>query len=123
MTLSTRLLVVAFSLLSLLPLRLLYCISDIGFVLMYYVVGYRRRIVRQNICSAFPEKDEAWVTKTERGFYRWFCDYFMEAVKLLTISDRQLRRRFTVEGADEVEKCFSEGQDAAALLGHYCHWE
>ena len=123
MTLSTRLLVAAFSLLSLLPLRLLYCISDIGFVLMYYVVGYRRRIVRQNICSAFPEKDDAWVTKTERGFYRWFCDYFMEAVKLLTISDRQLRRRFTVEGADEVEKCFSEGQDAAAILGHYCNWE
>ena len=123
MTLSTRLLVAAFSLLSLLPLCLLYCISDIGFVLMYYVVGYRRRIVRQNICSAFPEKDDAWVTKTERGFYRWFCDYFMEAVKLLTISDRQLRRRFTVEGADEVEKCFSEGQDAAAILGHYCNWE
>ena len=47
----------------------------------------------------------------------------MEAVKLLTISDRQLRRRFTVEGADEVEKCFSEGQDAAAILGHYCNWE
>ena len=123
MTLSTRLLLAAFSLLSLLPLRLLYCISDIGFVLMYYMVRYRRHIVRQNICSAFPEKDDAWVTKTERGFYRWFCDYFMEAVKLLTISDRELRRRFTVEGADEVEKCFSEGQDAAAILGHYCNWE
>lgn len=123
MTLKTRLVVAAFRLLSRLPLHLLYCISDVGFVLLYYVVGYRRDIVRRNISTAFPEKDDKWVKQTERGFYRWFCDYFMEAVKLLTISDRELRRRFKVEGADEVEQCFMEGQDVAAILGHYCNWE
>ncbi len=123
MTFQSRLVVAAFRLLSRLPLRLLYGISDVGFVLLYYVVGYRRGIVRRNISTAFPEKDIKWVKTTERGFYRWFCDYFMEAVKLLTISDRELRRRFKVEGADEVEQCFSEGQDVAAILGHYCNWE
>lgn len=122
-TLAERFVLAFFRALSRLPLRLLYCISDIGFVLVYYVARYRRTVVRRNISSSFPDKGEEWLRHTERGFYRWFCDYFMEAVKLLTISGPELRRRFTIEGADEVEKCFEQGQDVGAILGHYCNWE
>ena len=109
--------------LSLLPFRMLYMLSDIAYVIMYYIVGYRQRIVRHNLATSFPEKSPKEIKRIERKFYRWFCDYFVETIKLLSISDSELRRRLTITGADTVEQCFREGQDCAALLGHYCNWE
>lgn len=112
-----------FYLLSRLPLRCLYVLSDMGFVLIYHIARYRRHIVRHNLETSFPEKSEHEIKAIERRFYRWFCDYFMEAVKLLSISDKELRRRFTIRNSEEVEQCMAEGQDTAGVLGHYCNWE
>lgn len=119
----TRIVYTFFYLVSLLPFRLLYVLSDIEYLLVYYVVRYRRGIVRRNISSAFPEKSAAEIKDIEQQFYHWFCDYFFEAVKLLSISDAELRRRFIIHNSEEVERCFQEGQDVAAILGHYCNWE
>ncbi|MGI6232928.1 MAG: lysophospholipid acyltransferase family protein [Prevotella sp.] len=119
----TRIVYTFFYLVSLLPFRLLYVLSDIEYLLVYYVVRYRRGIVRRNISSAFPEKSATEIKEIEQQFYHWFCDYFFEAVKLLSISDAELRRRFTIHNSEEVEQCFQEGQDVAAILGHYCNWE
>jgi len=108
---------------SLLPFWLLYCIADFEYFMMYYVIKYRRGIVRKNLTTSFPEKSEEEIVDIEKKFYRWFSDYFFEAVKLLSISDKKLRRRFKVYNSEEVEQCFQEGQDVAAILGHYCNWE
>ena len=119
----TQLIVSFFRLLSRLPLRVLYCISDFEYVMIYYVFRYRRGIVRNNLTTSFPEKSLKEIKEIERKFYRWFCDYFFEAVKLLTISREELERRFTITNSDEIEACFREGQNAAAILGHHCNWE
>ena len=113
----------SFYAISLLPFRLLYCIADFEYFMMYYVIKYRRGIVRKNLTTSFPEKSEEEIVDIEKKFYRWFSDYFFEAVKLLSISDKELRRRFKVYNSEEVEQCFQEGQDVAAILGHYCNWE
>ena len=83
-----------FYMLSLLPLRLLYVLADFEYLLLYYVFRYRRSTVRRNLTSSFPEKSEKEIRSIERDFYRWFADYFFEALKLLSISDIELRRRF-----------------------------
>jgi len=112
-----------FYLLSLLPLRALYAISDFEYLLVYHIVRYRRKIVRNNLATSFPEKSEKEIIAIEKKFYRWFCDYFFEAVKLLSISDAELRRRFTITNSDEIETCFQKGQSVGTILGHYCNWE
>lgn len=84
-----------FYVISLLPFRLLYCLSDVVAFIAYYIVRYRRKIVRGNLVTSFPEKSEKEIKDIERRFYRWFCDYFVEAVKLLSISEDELNRRFT----------------------------
>nr|WP_314755367.1 lysophospholipid acyltransferase family protein [uncultured Prevotella sp.] len=112
-----------FYMLSLLPLRLLYVLADFEYLLLYYVFRYRRSTVRRNLTSSFPEKSEKEIRSIERDFYRWFADYFFEALKLLSISDSELRRRFRTIGSEQVEQCFCEGQNVAAILGHYCNWE
>ncbi len=110
-------------LLSLLPLRLLYVLSDCLFVLIYYVIGYRKKVVRENLASSFPEKSAEELRKVERGFYHFFCDYLVESLKMMTISSEQQKRRMQFEGVELIEQCVKEGQSVAMYLGHYCNWE
>lgn len=112
-----------FHLISLLPFKLLYGLSDLLYVVLYHIMGYRKKVVRKNLRNSFPEKSDAERRTIERKFYHWLCDYFVESIKLLSISKKELQRRFTITNSDEVEKCFEEGQSAAAILGHYCNWE
>ncbi|MCR4602288.1 MAG: lysophospholipid acyltransferase family protein [Prevotella sp.] len=110
-------------LLSLLPFWILYGLADCFFVLIFYLVRYRRKVVRKNLAASFPEKGEKELKKTERQFYRWLCDYGVETIKLLTISDKNLLKRIEFRGVEQLEHCFDQGQDCAAILGHYCNWE
>jgi len=108
---------------SLLPFWLLYLISDGLFLLIYYIIRYRRKVVWKNLTSSFPEKDETELQQISRQFYHWLCDYFVETVKLLSISNEKLLRRIEFKGVEQLEQCFDNGQDCAAILGHYCNWE
>lgn len=105
------------------PFWLLYVLSDVAYVLVYYVVHYRRQIVKRNLATSFPDKTPKELQRIERQFYHWLCDYFVEAVKLLSISKKELQRRFQVNGAELLEERFAQGRDCAAILGHYCNWE
>jgi KDO2-lipid IV(A) lauroyltransferase len=110
-------------LLSRLPFRILYFISDGLFLIVYYVIKYRRSIVWKNLSSSFPEKSKTELQTIERQFYHWLCDYFTETIKLLNISDENLLKHITFRGVEQLEDCFDKGQDCAAILGHYCNWE
>jgi KDO2-lipid IV(A) lauroyltransferase len=110
-------------LLSLLPLWVHYLCSDVMYLLVYKVLGYRVKVVRQNLSRSFPEKTEQERRKTERLFYKWLCDYAVETIKLTSISHKQIRRRLKVVNAELVNDIIKDGQSCAAYLGHYCNWE
>ena len=112
-----------FYLISLLPFCVLYALSDIAYLLIYKLIGYRRTVVRNNLTTSFPEKDIDEIKDIERKFYHWFCDYFFEAIKLLSISNRELNRRLLVLNPEVHEQWFLQGRNNAAFLGHYCNWE
>lgn len=113
----------AFYLVSLLPYRALYVLADVLHVIVYDVARYRLKVVRRNLATSFPEKDAKELKKIERGFYRWLCDYFVETVKLMTVSRRELMRHVEFRGVEDVEDCFDRGQTCAGILGHYGNWE
>lgn len=113
----------AFYLMSLLPYRALYALSDFLYVIVYRLVRYRLSIVRRNMAAAFPDDTADGLRRTEQGFYRWMCDYFVETVKLMTVPHDELFRRAEFRGAEAVEDCFDRGQACAAILGHYGNWE
>ena len=110
-------------LVSLLPLWVLYLLSDFIFLIIFYVMKYRRRLVFKNMSDSFPNKSEEEIRVLERRFYHWFCDYLVESIKLLTISKQQLKRRMVFKGTDIVDNIVKEGQSCAVYLGHYCNWE
>lgn len=112
-----------FRFVSRLPFCVLYTLSDIAYLFVYKLFGYRQKIVNANLTSSFPEKSKPEIKAIETAFYHWFCDYFFESIKLLTISDAELRKRFCITNSEEIVRCFEQGQNVAAILGHYCNWE
>ena len=109
--------------LSILPFKILYILSDGIFLFVYYIFRYRRKLVRRNLVSSFPKYSQEQIKTIEKRFYHWFCDYIFETFKLLSISDKELFQHIEFRGVEELEKCFDNGQDCAAILGHYCNWE
>ena len=107
---------------SLLPYGVLYVLSDIFYVFVR-LSGYRRRVVRRNIETSFPEKSTSEHRAIERRFYHWLCDYAVETIKLLTVSDHEFVRHLEFRGTEAVEQCLDNGQPCAWLLGPYCNWE
>lgn len=109
--------------LSRLPLRVLYCISDVLYLIVYHAVRYRRRLVRTNLSASFPEKSEAEIRDIERRFYAWFCDYIVETVKLFTISESEIRRRIRFTGTEMLDEYVRQGRSIAVYMSHYGNWE
>lgn len=112
-----------FYLVSLLPFWVLYRISDGLYYILYYAVRYRRPLVRKNLSDSFPEKTEAEIVRIEKGFYAWLCDYFVETIKLFTVSKSNIMRRMTFVGYEQIAESMSQGKACSLYLGHYCNWE
>ncbi|RYE25032.1 MAG: lipid A biosynthesis acyltransferase [Sphingobacteriales bacterium] len=108
--------------LALLPLRVLYFLSDIIYVLLYYVTGYRKSVVLDNLQQAFPDKQGEELKAIARKFYRNFCDQWLETLKLLTISRSGLNKRMTANW-EVFEQLNAAGKDTYALVGHNFNWE
>jgi len=108
---------------SLLPLWILYGISDFIYLIAYHIIKYRRPLVFKNMSDAFPDKTEEEIHAIERRFYHWLSDYLVETIKLVSISKKQLKRRMVFKGTDIVDQIVGEGQSCAVYLGHYCNWE
>ncbi len=108
---------------ALLPLRVLYLFSDILYLFVYKIVGYRLRVVRRNLAASFPDKSDDERMKIEREFYHHFCDYFVETIKLLHISDEEAYRRLRFENLDQVTAVTEKGNSCLMILGHYGNWE
>ncbi|MGN1236246.1 MAG: lysophospholipid acyltransferase family protein [Bacteroidaceae bacterium] len=110
-------------LMSLLPMRVHYFFSDLMYPLIYYIIRYRRKIVRKNLTNSFPEKDITEIKKTERKFYRFFCDYFVENIKALTMKKENMMKRMRFENLELVDNLFQDKQFIFLYLGHFCNWE
>ena len=112
-----------FYLLSLLPMWGLYLLSDFFYVLLYYIVGYRKKVVRTNLRNSFPEIAESELKRVEAKFYRNLCSVFVELIKVLTMSRAQARRRYQVKNPELLEEYWAAGRNAIVYAGHHGNWE
>ena len=108
---------------SLMPFWVLYGIADFIFVLVYYVVRYRRKIVSKNMRESFPELSDKELKKIARKFYRNFADYIVETIKLNHISDEEIKRRMVFKNMDIIDRLFDEKRSIAAYFSHCGNWE
>jgi KDO2-lipid IV(A) lauroyltransferase len=112
-------------LLSILPFRALYLLSDVFFVFIYHILGYRRKVVLTNLRNSFPAKTDAEIKIIERDFYRYFCDLFLETFKTLTISSASMLKHCSMSpAAQALFNAFAEeNQSIIIVMGHKGNWE
>ncbi len=105
------------------PLGLLYILSDISYVIIYHLWGYRRELVRKNLRRSFPEYTDKELLMIEHKFYHHFCDLMAEGLKMLNMSDKERERRVVIKGVELIEQAGAEGRPVFVYFGHIGNWE
>lgn len=109
--------------LSYFPLGLLYFFSAIVGFLTYYVVRYRRAVVRTNLNNAFPNKSETEIKRIEKDFYKRFVDFIFESIKAVSITDASLMKRTSIKNPEFIQDLFDKGKNVIVICGHINNWE
>ena len=110
-------------LLHLMPERILYCISDFLYLLIHYIVGYRKKVVYDNIAKAFPDYGKKEIRQTVRRFYHHLCDLFIESSVSHFYSESEALKKITYRNPELLNEMYSEGRQVIAVTGHYGNWE
>lgn len=110
-------------LLSSLPMALLYLLSDGLYLLFFYVIGYRKRVVLDNLTLAFPEKEERELLEIRKKFYRHFTDLVVESVKAFTMSKAFVSKRYAFNNPEVVNDLHKKGRSIAFVGAHQANWE
>ena len=110
-------------LVSILPFRLLYMLSDAIYVLVYYIIGYRKKVVRNNLAMAFPDKSDSERRAIERRFYSHMCDMFLEMIKTMSISESEIKKRFVFTNMDDYLALEQKGKSIVMMAAHYASYE
>jgi len=108
---------------SIIPFPVMYILSDIMFYPLYYLIKYRRKIVRKNLVESFPEKSTKEIIRIEKDFYRFFVDIIFETCKFATISEKEMRKRIVYENLEDINALFQQGKSISLYMSHYCTWE
>jgi len=108
---------------SILPFRLFYWFSNVVYVLVYYIIGYRKKVVRENLNLVFPKKSSSELLQIEKKFYSHMCDMFLEMIKTISISENEMKKRFTFTNVDDLLKIQDKNKSVLLMSAHYASWE
>lgn len=112
-----------FWLISILPFRVLYFLSDITYIILYRIIGYRKKTVRKNMELALRHLTAKERREVEKKFYRHFCDTLFEMAKTLTISENELKKRFVFDNIEVVNEFEAKGKSVMLICAHYGSYE
>lgn len=105
------------------PFWLLYICADIIYLISFYLVGYRKKTVIQNLKNSFPEKTDKEIKELRRKFYRHFADLVVETIKAFQMSEGTFMKRFQFKNPEVLNEIYDQGKSVALLSGHYGNWE
>jgi KDO2-lipid IV(A) lauroyltransferase len=106
-----------------LPFRVLYIFSDLMYILLFYIVSYRRKVVKANLSSSFPEKDEQEIYLLTKKYYHHLCDISLESLKGFSMSPGEIVRRHYILNPELADYYFERGLSVITVPGHYNNWE
>lgn len=110
-------------LISLSPFWLIYGLSDLVYLLLYYLIGYRKEVVHTNLKNSFPDKSEKELLSIQKSFYKYFCDLVFETLKSLTISSKSLEKRVKFDDVKLFQEFAEKDQSVIIAMGHFGNWE
>ncbi|HOE04608.1 MAG TPA: lysophospholipid acyltransferase family protein [Bacteroidales bacterium] len=105
------------------PFFILYVISDISYLIVFFLIGYRKKVVYENLKSSFPDKEDSEIRRIRRRFFRHLCDISIETIKGFSLSKKQLKKRYTVLNPEITLPYFEQNKPVICLASHYNNWE
>lgn len=108
---------------SILPMKLQYLISDFFYIIAYYLIKYRREVVRVNLEKSFPDKSAKELIKIEKAYYHHFIDLFIEVMDILNISNKSMSKRNKFVNLELLDNLYKKNIGVIGVTGHYCNWE
>ncbi|CAM3911827.1 lysophospholipid acyltransferase family protein [Flavobacterium branchiophilum] len=110
-------------LVSILPFRILYILSDLLYIIVYYIIGYRKNVVRDNLALTLPHLSQAERKIIEKKSYSHLCDMFLEMIKTMTISKNEIYKRYYFANLDFYKSIEAEKKSIILMCGHYASYE
>lgn len=107
---------------SILPFRILYFFSDLIYMVVYYLIGYRKKVVLDNLKLVFPHKKEQELLEIRKKFYKHMCDMFLEMIKTISISEKEMRKRFQITNIPYIKE-LEKRKNIMIMASHYASWE
>ncbi|ALI98039.1 lysophospholipid acyltransferase family protein [Rufibacter tibetensis] len=108
---------------SLLPFPVLYAFSTFLYVVLYHLIGYRKKVVRQNLEKSFPQKSVAELRKIEKQFFLNLTDIMVETLKLVSLSPQDLAKRVYLHRSEKIENYLNQGVPVMIMGAHLGNWE
>ena len=105
------------------PFWLFYKVSDLVFLIVFYLVGYRRKTVISNLKLALPNRSEKEYKEISKGSFKHMCDMFLEMVKSISIPNKELKRRYTFTNLNEIQRVRELNKSIILICGHYASYE
>lgn len=102
---------------------MLYVFSDMVFILIYYIIRYRRKTVQNNLKIALPHLSETEHKRIEKEFYKHMCDMFLEMIKTLSITAEEMDKRFQFTNIEVVHEFEKKQKSIILMYSHYASWE
>jgi Kdo2-lipid IVA lauroyltransferase/acyltransferase len=109
--------------LSIIPEFILYGIADFFYIVLYYIVGYRRNTVNTNLTNSFPDKSESEIRQITKKFYHQLSDIFIENIAIFKMSKKRVLRMVKLEETDIYEKLYNSNKSIIGITAHYSNWE
>ena len=122
MTFFQKLFIVSVKLLSLLPWRILYFISDFVSLVLYFVIGYRKKVVYENLNNSFPDKSKKDIRKIAHQYYRHLADIMVESICEEKIF-KDLHNHIGYDNTVLLDRLFKTGKSIMFVGGHFGNWE
>ncbi|MFD0962872.1 lysophospholipid acyltransferase family protein [Pseudofulvibacter geojedonensis] len=107
---------------SVLPFPIFYLFSDLIFVLVFHIIGYRKKVVYNNIKLVFPDKSDKEILLIRKKFYKHMCDMFLEMIKTMSMSEAEMRKRFQITNIPYIQD-LEKRKNIMLMASHYASWE
>ncbi len=106
-----------------LPFFMLYGISDFAYFLIYRVIGYRKKVVLENLRNSFPDKTDVEIKQIAKNFYHHIADLFTEYLKGYSISKEEILKRVNIVNPEVVKNYTNKNTPVIIVTGHIGNWE
>jgi KDO2-lipid IV(A) lauroyltransferase len=108
---------------TLIPIRAGYMLSFILYIILRYIIRYRRKVIEDNLRMVFPDKGKKEIAGIVKKFYLHLSDIFIELMYSMYIPEKTLRKRFRYVNPELLNRYCDEGRHVIAVAGHYANWE